>query len=98
MDKRNLSGNQIGLGVLGLAAWAIAGLIFGNSTDYNQVVIQAQTAGGSAAAAVAPNIKAGLAAFGFALAGGLCFLGVAIAELAPTLASRTPQRPEQGAP
>jgi len=91
MDKQNRSVLQIALMILGLAAWGNAGLILGNSVDYNQTAIQGHAAGGMAmspAVAMAPNTKAGLGALGFAIAGGMCLLGAAVAELARTPAGK----------
>jgi hypothetical protein len=101
LNKLNLSPLQIGLVVLGLAAWSIAGLILGNSTDSNQVDRPATWNGQVAsppAVAVAPNNKAGLGALGFAIAGGLCFLGAALAEFGHRPASDSTYRAEPGAP
>src|SRR5262245_48811993 len=99
LSKLNLSPLQIGLVVLGLAAWGIAGLILANSRDSSQVDRPATwngQVGTPPAVAVAPNNKAGLGALGFAIAGGLCFVGAAIANRADKLARDSASRAEQG--
>jgi hypothetical protein len=100
LNKLELSPLQIGLVTLGLAAWSIAGLILGNSSDSNQVDRPATWNGQVAAppaVAVAPNNKAGLGALGFAIAGGLCFMGAAIANRADKLARDSVSLAEPGA-
>jgi hypothetical protein len=77
MSKLNLSPLEVGLVILGLVAWLIAGVVYGSSEEYKLV---GDINSKPAAVAVAPNAKAGLGALGFAVAGGLCMVAVALAH------------------
>ena len=73
MEKQPLTSLQLGLVILGLLAWVIAGLLYVSSKDFERASEPPHAVG------VAPNTKAGLGTLGFAVAGGLCFLGAAVA-------------------
>jgi hypothetical protein len=98
--KQNLSSLQTGLVILGLLGWGIAGLVYSSAKNYETVEKAGASQGASPAVAIAPNTKAGLGALGFAIAGGLCFLGAAIAELAhkPATGSEFPAAPAASGP
>ena len=74
---------DLGLVVLGLIAW-VAAIMFGaNQTTVD--VEQIPGPGYNKSTVKAPNIASAGAACGFAIAGGLCFVGA-------VLASRLPQK------
>jgi hypothetical protein len=70
------SSTDLGLVVLGLLAWVVAAL-FG---IFPTTVESAVAAGGGTARAVVPSPSGAGAACGFAIAGGLCFLGAGLAS------------------
>jgi hypothetical protein len=73
MSKKrdDFSAAQVFLAVLGLVAWAIAGIL---STQRAVEVVE--RSGGLTAA---PNNLAAAGVLGFAIGGGLCFLGLGLA-------------------
>jgi hypothetical protein len=89
MAKQHLSSSQAGLTLLGCLAWLGAVVLYLSANDFKVVVEEAKNTGQSPAVAVAPNTKAGLASAGFALAGGLCFLGMALTA-GPAVEPRPP--------
>ncbi len=70
--KQDLSPLQFLLVVFGIIAWIVAGFF---CTEKRATVAEK-----GAVAAVAPNNLAAGGVLGFALAGGLCFLGAGLAE------------------
>jgi hypothetical protein len=92
MAKQNLSSSQAGLVLLGCLAWFVAIVLYLSANDFKVEVQEAKNTGQSPAVAVAPNTKAGLASAGFAIAGGLCFLGMALTA-GPAETARTPTPP-----
>jgi hypothetical protein len=68
------SSTDLALLLLGLLAWAIAGVFGGLLTATSSTV----AAGGGRIEVQSPNVAAGGAAAGFAIAGGLCFLGAGL--------------------
>ncbi|OWK45713.1 hypothetical protein [Fimbriiglobus ruber] len=75
MNREIVSAGQLFLAVLGLVAWVAAALL-GTSPS----IVESQVAAGGGTASVKiPSPAAGGAAGGFAVAGGLCFLGAALA-------------------
>jgi hypothetical protein len=70
------SDTDLGFVVLGLLAWVVAGMfaIFAPTVE-----VDAPTAAGGKVTARTTNLAAVGASCGFAIAGGLCFLGAALA-------------------
>jgi hypothetical protein len=83
--REELSGAQMFLAVVGVIAWIIAGLF---ATQDAVKSVEKSTG-----VAMAPNNLGAAAILGFALAGGLCFLGVGIAERHRDRDSGTPPTP-----
>ena len=73
---RKQSSTDLALLLLGLLAWAIAGVFGGLLTTTSSTV----AAGGGRIEVQSPNVAAGGAAAGFAIAGGLCFVGAGLAS------------------
>jgi hypothetical protein len=70
------SSTDLALVVLGLLAWVVAALFGAIPTTVDTAI----AAGGGTAQAKAPSPSGAGAACGFAIAGGLCFLGAALAS------------------
>jgi hypothetical protein len=70
------SSTDLGLVVLGLLAWVVAALFGAIPTTVESAV----AAGGGTARVQVPSPSGAGASCGFAIAGGLCFLGAGIAS------------------
>jgi len=70
------SSTDLALVVLGLLAWVIAALFGAIPTTIETTI----AAGGGTTHATAPSPSGAGAACGFAIAGGLCFVGAALAS------------------
>lgn len=81
---------DLALVVLGVIAWIIA-IAFGILVQTVEIE-NTSPSGNTTLRAKAPNIVAAGAACGFAIAGGLCFLGAAL--LSRTSANESPQPPD----
>ena len=79
MNREIISAGQFFLAVLGLVAWVAAALFGAIPTTVNAQV----AAGGGTAHVMTPSPSGAGAACGFAVAGGLCFLGTALASRPP---------------
>jgi hypothetical protein len=77
MNREIISAGQLFLVVLGLVAWITAGVFGALPTTVDTVVALGDR---GTANAKAPSPSGAGAACGFAVAGGLCFLGAALAS------------------
>jgi hypothetical protein len=81
--REDFSAAQLLLAVFGVIAWAVAGLF----ATYPR---SAERIENGAAVAMAPNNLAAAGVLGFAIGGGLCFLGLGLAARQGDVVSTTP--------
>ena len=86
MGKSRRNDADVGLVILGVIAWAIA-IIF--TIAVPTIDVESGTATGKVVLK-APNVAAAHAAGGFAIAGGLCFVGAVLASRTSSGESKSP--------